>query len=151
MTQLLRKPSVSNIFRKTCILWNFAFKKFFENLVFQPLKKEWATSEQLSIAWYHYHDTAFQKACSQGSWVRNIFRKTCNLQNFAFYKFSEELGFQPLHKDYAILQQFIMPWYRYHGTVSQKTCSLEYLQKNLWFARFRILQIFRGSWFSALT
>ena len=92
MTQLLRKPSVRNIIRKTCILWNFAFYKFSENLGFQPLQKDWTTSQQLIIPWYHYHDTAFHKACSHGSWVRDIFRKTCNLRNFTFYKFSEDLG-----------------------------------------------------------
>ena len=123
MAQLLRKPSVRNIFRKTWILWNFAFYKFSENLGFQRLQKDWATSQQLIIPWHHYHDTAFHKAYSQDSWVSDIFRETCNLRNFVFCIFSEDLGFQPLHKDWTILEQFIIPWYHYHDTASQKTCS----------------------------
>ena len=39
VTQLLRKPSVGNIFRKICILWNFAFYKFPRILVFNPYKR----------------------------------------------------------------------------------------------------------------
>ena len=40
MTQLLRKPSVvRSIFRKTCILWNFAFYKFLRILVFNLYKR----------------------------------------------------------------------------------------------------------------
>ena len=166
MAQFLRKPAVWNIFRKTCDLRDFAFYKFFEdlgfqplhkdwtilqqfiipwyhyhifsktwnlrnfafykfseNLGFQPLYKDWTILQQFIIPWYHYHDTASEKPCSQGSWVKDIFSKTWNLRNFAFYKSSENLGFQPLYKDWTILQQFIIPWYHYHDTASQKPCS----------------------------
>ena len=33
-----------------------------------------------------------------------IFRKICNLRNFAFYNFCQNLGFQPLEKDLKTLQ-----------------------------------------------
>ena len=71
----------------SCSLENIAFSKFSEDLGFQSLHKHWMNLQQFIIPSYHYHDTASQKACSQGSWVRDIFRKTCNLRNFAFYKF----------------------------------------------------------------
>ena len=36
--------------------------------------------------------------------VSAIFRKICNWQSFAFCKFWQNLGFQPLEKDLATLQ-----------------------------------------------
>ena len=109
MTLLLRKPAVRNISRKTWNLRNFPFYKFSEDLSFQPLQKDWAILQQFVIPWYHYNDTASQKACSQGSWVGNLFRETFNFRNFAFCKFSEDLGFQPSRKHWVHLQQFVIP------------------------------------------
>ena len=36
--------------------------------------------------------------------VSTIFRKICNLRSFAFYNFSQSLGFQPLEKELTTLQ-----------------------------------------------
>ena len=96
---------------------------------------------------YHYHDTASQKAFS-----RNIFRKTCNLRNFAFYKFwfstlTKGLGY------FASVYHTMVSLTLHSFSESLQTGQLSqgYIQENLELAKFRILQIFRESRFSTLT
>ena len=55
--------------------------------------------------------------------VRAIFRKTCNLRNFACYKFLLESLFSTLQEDWTTLQQFIIPWYDQYDKAIYKLSS----------------------------
>ena len=83
--------------------------------------------------------------------VRNIFRKTCNLRNFAFYKFwfstlTKGLGY------FASVYHTMVSLTLHSFSESLQTGKLSqgYIQENLELAKFRILQIFRESRFSTL-
>ena len=83
MTKLLRKNGVRAIFRKTCNLRNFAFYNFCENLDFQSYEESWATLQLPLISRSIITMSKLHKKLA----VRAIFRKICNLRNFAFYNF----------------------------------------------------------------
>ena len=179
------------------------FTTFAKILVFSPQKQ---TGQLYSCCQYHIVSLQYQKFTInlQLGFPPN---KRCNLRNFAFQNISQNLGFLLLEKDlttlqllrilhgikiiskvfnngysrdylkkdlyfakFCILQLLLASWfsvfrrglgnfgaalsirqYHYHNAASQKVFSQEYLQRNLYFVKFRSLQIFREPWFSTLT
>ena len=106
ISKFLRKTSASIVFWKICVLRNFTFQNFSENLCFHSLEEGWGTFQLLLISCSIAISKLHKKLAS-----RSIFKKPFTLRNFAFQNFYQNLGFQRLQEDWATLQQFIIPSY----------------------------------------
>ena len=135
---------------KMCNLRNFAFYNIFQNLGFLLLEKDLTTLRLLRIL----HGI---KIIDNIKGFNNDYSQDYLQKNFYFAKFCIlqlllESWFSVLRRGLGnFAAAFNITQYHYHDTASQKAFSQVYLQKNLYFVKFRILQIFRRSWFSALT
>ena len=98
----------SDLYQKSCsyipilkksILRNFVYYNFWWRLSFQPLEEDWATSGLFNIL----NGINIANLWPIYVVVRAYF-KNCLLRNFAFYRFSKYLGFQPLKKDWKTLE-----------------------------------------------
>ena len=110
LTKVLRKNVIIVIFKK-CTLLNFTFNSC-QNLGFQSLEEDCVTLKVLKIR----HGNIVMTKVLKGNAVRGIFKKKkFNLRIFAFYNFSENLGFRQLEEDWPTLQLL-----RYHMKSLQK-------------------------------
>ena len=75
------------------------FKTFARILVFNPYERIGQLCSSLVL-----HGIIITTKIFRRPEVRAIFRKTCNLRNFAFYNFSENLDFQSYEEGWETLQ-----------------------------------------------
>ena len=74
--KVLIMTRASTTFRKICILRNFAFCNFYQNLGFQSLEEGWATLQPFLVS---RSIITMTQLLRKPSVVRSIFRKTCIL------------------------------------------------------------------------
>ena len=113
------RNTVRGIFKKVCILRNFAFYNFSEILVFQPLEKDVTTLQLLRIL----HGIIIISKFVRRTTARAIFRNFSIFRNFAFYNFSENLGILVFNPYKRTGQQFMIPWHHYYDKASQNSES----------------------------
>ena len=97
--KVFRRITARLIFNRIWILRNLAFYNFFENLYYQSKEEGWTTLRLLLVSPSIITVSTLQKKYA----VRVISRKFRNLWNFAFYKFSKNLGFQSWEEGWTTL------------------------------------------------
>ena len=130
------------IFRKICILRIFTFYNFCQNLGFQSLEEVRQLYSRfqyqvLSLQYQNFTKYLKLELCSENN---------CNLRNFAFYNIFQNLDLQPSEKD---LTENVT-WNHYKMKMSRKDDNLGCLQKNLYFAKFRIYSFCQNLCFHSL-
>ena len=125
------------------------FTTFAKILVFSLQKQ---TGQLYSCCQYHIISLQYQK------FTLNLQlgispNKMCNLRNVVFFNISQNLGFLLLEKDLTTLRLLrILHGIKIIDNIKgfNNDYSQDYLQKNLYFAKFCMLQLLLESWFSVL-
>ena len=126
----LRKTASRAIISEICLLRNFAFYNFCQNLSFQPLQEYWVTLQHFIIPWCHFYDKTSQKPWSQG-----YLQKKLQFTQLVYFPWIKDLTTsQALH------------WSIYDTSVSGKNLFTVYF-KNLYFVKFCILPLFLNAFF----
>ena len=108
-----RNPNINKSFKKECNHRYLQEKVFClilhltlaRILFFLSLEENCVTLKVLKIP---HGNIVITKVLKRNA-VRGIFKKTLNLRNFAFYNFSEDLGFRQLEDDCPTLQLLKIP------------------------------------------